>query len=180
MVTKFPHIDVVYKGGAKSDITLTQDDVDRYLKSCLHDSCKLIRDRARRNHKFKSRSGTLVRAIRFMVLSRAKEGRIGRVYIDTNKAPYGKFIAEGTGIYGVTHKRIFPKRAKALHWFSKKGYVNPYRNRFNPHLKPTEWVLPSVRGIRGDDFLGRAYKYSRKEVNEIFADGLRRLLSGKL
>ena len=80
--SKIPHIDVVYDGGARSYINLTQEDVDRYLKSCLHDSCEIIKERARREHKFTSRTERLERAIRYSVLPRAKEGRIGRIYID--------------------------------------------------------------------------------------------------
>lgn len=178
--TKLPHIDVVYDGGAKANITLTQDDVDRYLKSCLHDSCKIIRDRARREHSFQSRTERLERAIRFSVLPRAKEGRIGRVYIDKKLAPHGKWVLEGTGLYGPKHHWIFPRRAKALHWFSKKGYINPFRFSFKPNLKPTEWVWPKIRGMQGENFLQNAYENSTKQVNDIFADGLRRLLSGKL
>ena len=180
--TKLPHIDVVYDGGVRADITLSQDDVDRYLKSCLHDSCEIIKDRARREHRFTSRTERLERAIRYSVLPRAKEGRIGRVYIDTKLAPHGKWVLEGTGIYGIKHSRIFPRRAKALHWFSKKGYINPWYNRrkFKPPLEPTEWVLGSIRGMKGENFLQNAYEKSMGQVNDIFADGLRRLLSGKL
>lgn len=175
-----PHIDVVYDGGVRSDITISQDDVDRYLKSCLHDSCEIIRNRARREHKFTNRTERLVRAIRFSVLPRAKEGRIGRVYIDTKMAPHGKWILEGTGLYGPKRHWIFPQRKKALHWFSKKGFSNPAWNRFKPPLARTEWVVGRIRGMHGEDFLKNAYENSEKEVNEIFADGLRRLLSGKL
>ena len=180
--TKLPHIDVVYSGGVWANITLTQDDVDRYLKSCLHDSCEYIRDKARSNHDFTSRTGNLERAIRYMVLPRVREGRIGRVYIDTKLAPHGKWVLEGTGLYGIKHSRIFPRRAKALHWFSKKGVINPWSNRkrFKPPLQPTEWVLRSIRGMRGEDFLGDAYRQSTDKVNDIFEDGVRRLLDGKL
>ena len=178
--SKIPHMDVVYDGGARSYINLTQEDVDRYLKSCLHDSCEIIKERARREHKFTSRTERLERAIRYSVLPRAKEGRIGRIYIDKKIAPHGKWVLEGTGLYGVRKSYIFPRRAKALHWFSKKKYINPYRFRFNPVLAPNEWVLPKIRGMRGEDFLGNAYRRSIKQVNEIFADGLRRLLVGKL
>lgn len=141
--------------GKTNILTLTQGDVDRYVKSCLHDSCKLIKEYAQNHHYYKDYTGNLTRAIKFRVLDRksSEYGHVGRIYIDEDKAPYGKYQLEGT------KGPIKPKRVSAFTFFSK---------RFGRWYKG----LAEVSGIKPDDFLGRAIKNNRLEVDRIFKEGL--------
>ena len=148
--------------GKTNILTLTQDDVGRYVKACLHDSCKLIVKYAKEHHYYKDYTGNLTRAIKFRVLDRksSEYGYIGRIYIDEDKAPYGKYQVEGTG--GIDGK-IKPKTVPAFNFFSKR-FGRFYKN------------LAEVSGIKPDDFLGRAIKNNRLEVDYIFQQGLRELM----
>lgn len=145
--------------GKTNILTLTQDDVGRYVKACLHDSCKLIVKYAKEHHYYKDYTGNLTRAIKFRVLDRksSKYGHVGRIYIDDKIAPYGKYQVEGT------EGPIRPKRASAFTFFSKR-FGRWYKN------------LKEVSGIKPDDFLGRAIKNNRLEVDYIFQQGLRELM----
>lgn len=148
--------------GKTNILTLTQDDVGRYVKACLHDSCKLIVKYAKEHHYYKDYTGNLTRAIKFRVLDRksSEYGYVGRIYIDDKIAPYGKYQVEGTG--GIDGK-IRPKRASAFTFFSK---------RFGRWYKD----LKEVSGIKPDDFLGRAIKNNRLEIDYIFKEGLREMM----
>lgn len=152
------------KSEVESDIRITQEDVDRYINSCLRDSCKLIRDYARGNHEFNNKTGKLERAIRFRVIDKVKEGI---VYVNLKEAPYGRYVQEDTGIFsGRGYYDIYPNRAKALRFFSKRYG----RFIYAMHVKHP--------GSRGEDFLQRAFDANIDNVNKIFEDGLRRLING--
>ena len=153
-------------------LTLTQDDVNRYVRACLQKSCKIVRDYARTHHAYEDQPDRqkrdnqygLTRAILYRTIPRksAKYGYVGEVYVDEKKAPYAKYQIEGTSGHG-------PVRAKGLTFFS---------DRFGKWYKDLAWVS----GIKPDDFLGRALKNNRVEINYIFEQGLRELMKehGKL
>lgn len=150
--------------GLKSDVSISQESVSKYIQSCLRDSCRLVQRTARKEHEFESHTGNLERAIRFMVI---KKLDTGVVYVDPVKADYGLYVHEGTGIFGPKKKKydIFPKRAKALSFFWKRY---------------SKWVnVMHVRhpGSPSDKFLENALEHNKDNINKIFADGLRRLLS---
>ena len=138
-------------------LTLTQAQVDRYVKSCLHDACELVRDYARTHHRYEdnparqAREGHigLTRAIQFRVLSRksAEYGYVGKVFINEKEAPYGKYQLYGT-------KRHGPKYAPALRFFS---------DRYGKWVRKLE-----VKGIKKDDFLGKALEANRLKIELIF------------
>jgi hypothetical protein len=151
--------------GLKSDISIPQENVDKYIQSCLHDSCVLVRNYAKNNHNFKDRTGRLNRAIRFYVFNNLQTGV---VYVDTTIEDYGVYVHEPTGVYGPKHERydIFPVRAKALSFFWKRL---------------GEWVYlkhVSHPGSKADQFLYKALDDNKDNINKIFADGLRRLING--
>lgn len=150
--------------GFKSDVSISQESVSKYIQSCLHESCVLVQKTARKHHDFESRTGNLERAIRFMVI---KKLDTGVVYVDPVKADYGLYVHEGTGIFGPKGRKydIFPKRVKALSFFWKRY---------------GKWVnLKHVKhpGSRSDKFLEEALEINKSNINNIFAEGLRRLLS---
>lgn len=151
-------------------LTLTQAQVDRYVKSCLHDACEYVRDYARKNHRYKdnparqAREGHigLTRAIQFRVLPRksAEYGYVGEVYIDEKEAPYAKYQLYGT-------KRHGPKYASALRFFS---------DRYGKWIRKAE-----VKGIKKDNFLAKALIRSRFKIAYIFRKKLEELIrNGKL
>jgi len=151
--------------GLKSDITISQKSVDKYIHTCLRDSCELVADYAKKHHNFERNTGRLEDAIKFMVIDRLKTGI---VEIDPEIASYGKFVHEPTGRFGPKHEDypIFPVRAKALFYFSRKmGRMTFAAMTMHP-------------GSKGDPFLYEALDKNRKNIDEIFATGLRRLING--
>lgn len=144
---------------------LSKEDIDRYINKSLTSSCRVIRDYARKHHRYEDnparqkREGHigLTRAIHFRVIDKIKRGE---VYIDEDEAPYGKYQVEGT------KSPIRPVRAKRLSFFSDR-----YGKWYN---------LMEVKGIPKDDFIHNAYKENRGKVRSIFRDYLRRLLRGEL
>lgn len=145
--------------------TLSKEDVNRYINKSLRDSCRLVRDYARKHHRYENRPARqereghigLTRAIHFRVIDKIKHGE---VYIDEKEAPYGKYQDGGT------KSPIVPKRSKYLRFFS---------DRYG------KWFTKmKVNGIPKDDFIHRAYKNTQADIRTIFRDYLRRLLRGKL
>lgn len=150
-------------------LNFSQVDVDKYVKSCLHDACELIRDYARVHHEYEdnparqAREGHkgLTRAIKYRVLRRAKSeyGFVGEVYIDEKIAPYGRYQLYGTKDHG-------PVVAPALRFFS---------DRFGSWFS-----LKQVSGIKADNFLQKALDDNRLEVTEIFRRRWEEMMNGKL
>ena len=144
---------------------LSQEDVNRYINKSLKDSCRLIRDYARKHHRYEdnparqAREGHvgLTRAIHFRIIDKVKRGE---VYVDEKEAPYAKYQIDGT------RSPILPRKAKKLSFFSDR-YGKWFR-------------LMKVKGIPKDDFIHNAYKVNRSKVKEIFRDYLGRLLDGRL
>ena len=158
-----------------SNILITQEEVDRYVNACLRDSCTLVRDYAKENHRYKNRSGELTRAIRFRVIDKVKRGE---VYIKDSdlkdskgkQTPYGTYINNGTGPTMV-NREIFPVRAKALKWFDKRLGRAIFATRVHQHYKK--------KGIKAEHFLENAFDACKGEIDRIFEEGLGDLLSGK-
>ena len=145
--------------------SLSKEQIEKYINKSLRASCRVIRDYARKHHRYEDnparqkREGNigLTRAIHFRVIDRIKRGE---VYINEKEAPYGKYQVGGT------HSPITPRRAKYLSFFSDR-YGKFYR-------------LASVKGIKKDDFIHDAYKENRSTVKRIFRDYLRGLIDVKL
>lgn len=144
---------------------ITQGQLDTYINRCLNSSCELVQLSARKNHKFKSESGRLERAIMFKIAKDAKEGTI---YIDDEIANYGKYVHEPTGIYGSRKAKyeIKPKNGSKLAFFWKR------------HGKFV--ILDKVMhpGSRADYFLPDALKKNKKNITEIFRKELVALIQG--
>jgi len=51
----------------------------------------------------------------------------------TSRAPYSKYVHEGTGLYGPFMQRIFPTTKKALFW---TGAPHPYRSTAGQKANP--------------------------------------------
>lgn len=149
--------------GLKADISVTQASVDKYIQSCLRDSCIMLKDYAKRNHGFKNRTGDLERAIRYRVVSRINTGI---VYVDPKEVPYAIYVHEDTGtFYDGKKYPIFPRRVKALSFFWERY---------------GEWgIFPMVNhpGSKGDKFLFKALESNKTNIDNIFMDGLRKLIN---
>ena len=151
--------------GLKSDISVAQESVDKYIKTCLRDSCIMVSKSAKKDHKFKNRTGNLERAIKYMVVNKLETGI---VYVDLNQVPYGTYVNENTGLFGSRGAKypIFPVRAKALSFFWERY---------------GQWaVFKSVQhpGHKADKFLNNALDANKDNIDNIFAEGLRRLING--
>jgi hypothetical protein len=153
-----------------TDIKIKQDNVDKYIVTCLRESCKLIKNYAKTHHRFSSRTGKLERAIKYMVIARLKQGK---VYVDESMTrvdpkygnySYAKFEMSGTGIHpgGNGEYSIYPRYKKALKFFDGRIV-----NHVNHHP-----------GSRADKFLDRAVRNTKLEVKYIFNEGLHQLISG--
>ncbi len=120
-----------------------KDELTIALKAALRD----IRDRARTEHKFTTRSGETERGIEFN-----QTGPLSGVVGVTTKI--GAYLHEGTGIYGAKGRPIVivPKSRAALRWATGEGFAFSKR------------VV--ISGIKGDPFL---YKAARKETAAVRA-----------
>ncbi len=158
-----------------SDITLTNEEIGRYLKAALRSSCKLIRDYARTHHRYKDVTGKLTQGIRYNVYSgtRSKNqetwyGSVGYVN-DAARPDYAKWQLYGTGLYSPEGAHIIrPKSASFLRY---KGENGQYRNR---------WITThSTEGIKGQDYLRNAYIKNKVKIDNTFEYYLQLLLKTK-
>lgn len=158
-----------------SDITLTNEEIGRYLKAALRSSCKSIRDYARTHHRYKDVTGKLTREIRYDVYSgtRSKNqetwyGSVG--YTNSEARPdYAKWQLYGTGLYSPEGAHMIrPKSASFLRY---KGENGQYRNK---------WITThATEGIKGQDYLRNAYIKNKVKIDNIFEYYLQLLLKTK-
>jgi hypothetical protein len=98
-----------------------------------------VRRAAQRN--VNSQSGALAHSIRVEIVI---VGDRAGVQVGTN-LHYARFVHDGTGIYGPSHRPIRPTRRKALAFSGRSGGV----------------IVASSRGQRGTKFLERALHAAR-------------------
>lgn len=157
-----------------SDITLSNEEIGRWVKTALRSSCKLLRDYARTHHRYKDVTGRLTKGIRYNVSdgTRSKNvqnwyGKVGYVNADA-RPEYAKWQLYGTGRYGAHGTDVVPKRASFLHF---KGTHGQWKNRW--------FYLRSARGIKGQDYLRNALVKNRAKIDEIFEETLQMMLKHK-
>jgi hypothetical protein len=127
--------------------------VRRQLRLALSIALRNVQTRARRDHKFRSRSGNLERSIRTKITSDWPPE--GRIYLDPagtmtdGGEAYGTFQHEGTKAHFVG-----PKNRKALRWASGGGFA--FSKGHN------------VRGISADPFIDRAGDAEKPNINAVF------------
>lgn len=158
-----------------SDITLTNEEIGRYLKNALRSSCKLMRDYAKTHHRYKDVTGKLTSGIRYNVSSgtRSKNqetwyGSVG--YTNSEARPdYAKWQLYGTGLYSPEGAHMIrPKSASFLRY---KGEHGQYRNK---------WITThATEGIKGQDYLRNAYIKNKVKIDNIFEYYLQLLLKTK-
>jgi len=148
-----------------------QKSVDKYIKTCLRESCLLISNYAKKHHRYKDKTGKLTRALKFNVIRKANR-YVSNVYIDTKDLsakqahePYSTFQIGGTGIYNKNRRtRIVPHNAKFL--------------KFHSRMYGKTFYLRSAKGIPTDNYLDKAFEKMQPNVQRIFDQELERLLKG--
>lgn len=124
------------------------------MRMALLESCRLVQRGAREVHRFKPRSGSLERAIRFRTNLARCEGTID---IDPAIAPYGIFVHEPTGKYGPNGEYpIAAKNKKLLRFVGRNGRFVSKEKIMHP-------------GSPADRFLYDSGDRNRAEINNIFA-----------
>lgn len=165
-----------------SDITLTSEEIGRYLKYALRSSCKLIRDYAKTHHNYKDVTGKLTSGIRYNVYSgtRSKDmetwyGSVGYIYDDA-RPDYAKWQLYGTGRYGVHKTDIVPQNAPFLRY---RGIHGDYRDKWITVSKNPKKGQGYIKGIQGEDYIRNAYIKNKVKIDNIFEDKLQLLLKTK-
>ena len=122
--------------------------LERQVSIGLEVAAQEVAGFARRNHRFVSRSGNLVRSIEVGMAS-GYGVPTAMVWLnpDITKTPsgfsYGIFVHDGTDTDGTGRHYIAPVRKKALRWIDREGTVC---------FSKGHWV----RGIASDPFIYRA------------------------
>jgi hypothetical protein len=97
--------------------------------------------------------------------SNLARSRTSNVSEDGNKgtlsftAPYAIFVHEGTGLFGIYHRRIVPKTKKAMFW---PGAKHPVKSTAG--MKANPWVTKAVNEV---------------DATAAFQEGMRNFLSRK-
>ncbi|WP_277293013.1 hypothetical protein [Veillonella montpellierensis] len=119
----------------------------RRIRQAIKASTIEVQDEAQMNHRFTSRTGQLERSIDVKFNENS-----GIVYIDSQSAPHGPFVHQGT----MAHE-IFPKNKNALRWVAQGGSAFHFAKRVHHP------------GTKSDPFLYKALKSKRDTIRNIFA-----------
>lgn len=117
------------------------------LRQAIKASTIEVQDEAQTNHRFISRTGQLERSIDVKFNENS-----GIVYIDSQSAPHGPFVHEGTAPHS-----IFPKNKKALRWAPQGGGAFQFAR------------VVHHKGTKADPFLFNALKSKKDDIRNIFA-----------
>ena len=142
-----------------------ESDIQREIRYAMQSACMKVLYTARRKHRYEDLTGKLTKSFNWK-LEKNGSGKIvrGVVYQDPQKAFYGRFQIEGTGIYIGRGKINLNKRGKFVgYWWRRKNIF---------------MTNPWIRGIQGEDILGNAYKDRKEEIRQLFLDRLGRLYKG--
>ena len=120
---------------------------EKRLRQAIRASAREVQEEAQRTHSFTSRTGQLERAIDVRMIG----DKTAEVYIDSQAAPYGPFVHEGTRAH-----EIFPKGKQVLRWVPNGGNGFVFAKRV------------FHRGTKPDPFLYEALDNSREAVHDIF------------
>lgn len=118
----------------------------RRLRQAVKASTGIIQEEAQDSHVYKTQSSFLERSV---TAGTKESGMVGRVFLDTNIAPYGPFVHEGTRPH-----MIFPKNRKALRWVSGGRFIFA-RSVHHP-------------GWQGDPFLYNALDKKEPDIEAVF------------
>lgn len=111
------------------------------LRTELNKSLRAIQIDARLHHRFKPHSGKLVRSILQDV---EQSGLEGKVWIEESISNYGKYVHDGTGLYGEKGAKypIRPKNKPLLYYVSSKlGHLVGSKGVMHPGTKPDQFLF---------------------------------------
>jgi len=148
----------------------------KVMGSAMGKACRAVVRLARSKHKFRTITGEADSAIRYTFDK--KEGE-GRVFLDETKAPYIRYLHEGSGLYGPHHKtfNIFPKNKKMLRFATSPNTAQwrpaPF-GRFHEGGFTYAFGVTNP-GIKKDQFLYEAADDAETEIQAIFDSAMRDL-----
>lgn len=119
---------------------LLPEKFERSMRLTMKKAVRNVRERARRDHAFVTRTGVLERAIDSDVQERPL---VGYVFV-TRDAPYGKYVHEGTRPH-----EIRPRKKRALRWATGGGFVFA-KNVMHPGTKADPFLKNALEGERDD------------------------------
>ena len=141
-------------------------DYPQEFRKAMQEACRIVRDRARRNHFYKNFTGRLTHSIKYKTTESPRGTIRGWVYQDVIEAPHGKYQIEGTGIYVGDGKINLNK------YGNFKGYFWRRENR---------WMTnPWTRGIKPDDFMTTALRESRYYIDRVFERAIEKVVGKEL
>lgn len=133
------------------------------LRQAIKASTIEVQDEAQTNHRFISRTGQLERSIDVKFNENS-----GVVYIDSQSAPHGPFVHQGT----VAHT-IFPKNKKALRWAPQGGGAFHFAKVVHhPGTKSDPFLYNALRN-KHDDIRNIFAKYTKMALKEVIKSELR-------
>ncbi|VBB05573.1 Hypothetical protein LUCI_0783 [Lucifera butyrica] len=141
----------------------------KVMQAAMGKACRAVVRIARVKHKFRTIKGNADKAIRYTFDKKAGEGV---VYLDEDKAPYIRYLHEGSGLYGPYHKAfdIFPKNKKMLRFATSPNTAlwrpDPY-GRFHEGGFTYAFGVTNP-GIKKDQFLYAAGDDAQMEIQAIF------------
>lgn len=111
---------------------------DRSMRLAMKKAVRDVRERARREHAFVTRTGVLERAIESDVQDRPLTGYV----FVTRDAPYGKYVHEGTKPHA-----IYPRKKRALRWATGGGFVFA-KGVMHPGTEPDPFLKDALESER--------------------------------
>ena len=133
------------------------------IRQAIKASTIEVQDEAQTNHRFISRTGQLERSIDVKFNENS-----GIVYIDSQSAPHGPFVHQGTGAH-----TIFPKNKKALRWAPQGGGAFHFAKVVHhPGTKSDPFLYNALRN-KQDDIRNIFAKYTKIALKEVIKSELR-------
>ena len=129
---------------------------ERTMRLAMKSSIRDIREHARGNHRFVSRSGNLENAISSEVFD---DPISGMIFLDTGQAPYGFWVHKGTKPHA-----IFPKNKKVLRWAQGGDFIFS-KNVLHPGTKPDPFLQGALEA-KQDDVAGRFVSAMKRMIKE--------------
>lgn len=130
------------------------------MRLALQESADMVRDYAKKHHRFKSRSGKLEKSVISSVRMNSDTGK-ATVRLDRRIARYSNIVHEGAKPHF-----IFPRRARALYFFWERiGRRVLLDSVYHP-------------GQKADPFLREAAEAVQPNVDDIFRRHLNMLIRG--
>jgi len=133
------------------------------LRQAIKASTIEVQDEAQNNHRFISRTGQLERSIDVKFNENS-----GIVYIDSQSAPHGPFVHQGT----VAHD-IFPKNKKALRWVPQGGSAFRFAKAVHHPGTGSDPFLYEALKAKHDDIRNIFVKYTKTALKEVISSELR-------